>query len=98
LHRDRQRIDGLAAARGRPQGHALLAAEFAHHGAPALRRLSGPGHRHHAARPGNPESQKRLNEIYVKHTGQTFKAIEDALERDKLLTAEMAATSVLWTR
>src|SRR5664280_2143783 len=34
--------------------------------------------------------KKRLNEIYVKHTGQTFKAIEDALERDKFLTAEMA--------
>ena len=31
----------------------------------------------------NPEPQKRLNEIYVKHTGQTYKAIEDALERDK---------------
>jgi ATP-dependent Clp protease protease subunit len=26
----------------------------------------------------------------VKHTGQTYKAIEDALERDKFLTAEMA--------
>ena len=34
--------------------------------------------------------KKRLNEIYVKHTGQTFKAIEDALERDYFLTAEMA--------
>src|SRR4030081_753361 len=34
--------------------------------------------------------KKRLNEIYVKHTGQTFKAIEEALERDKFLTAEMA--------
>src|SRR6267143_376746 len=34
--------------------------------------------------------KKRLNEIYVRHTGQTFKAIEDALERDKFLTAEMA--------
>jgi len=31
-----------------------------------------------------------LNEIYVKHTGQTYKAIEDALERDKFLTSEMA--------
>src|ERR1700730_2754813 len=31
--------------------------------------------------------KKRLNEIYVKHTGQTFKAIEDALERDKVLSA-----------
>jgi len=34
--------------------------------------------------------KKRLNEIYVKHTGQTYKAIEDALERDRFLTAEMA--------
>jgi len=34
--------------------------------------------------------KKRLNEIYVKHTGQTYKAIEDALERDKFLTAEAA--------
>jgi ATP-dependent Clp protease protease subunit len=34
--------------------------------------------------------KKRLNEIYVKHTGQTYKAIEEALERDKFLTAEMA--------
>jgi ATP-dependent Clp protease protease subunit len=34
--------------------------------------------------------KKRLNEIYVKHTGQTYKSIEDALERDKFLTAEDA--------
>ena len=34
--------------------------------------------------------KKRLNEIYVKHTGQSYKAIEDALERDKFLTAEDA--------
>jgi len=34
--------------------------------------------------------KKRLNEIYVKHTGQAYKAIEEALERDKFLTAEMA--------
>ena len=31
--------------------------------------------------------KKRLNEIYVHHTGQPLKAIEDALERDKFLTA-----------
>jgi ATP-dependent Clp protease protease subunit len=35
--------------------------------------------------------KKRLNEIYVKHTGQTLKVVEDALERDKFLTAEGAA-------
>jgi ATP-dependent Clp protease protease subunit len=35
--------------------------------------------------------KKRLNEIYVKHTGQPLKVIEDALERDKSMTSEMAA-------
>ena len=35
--------------------------------------------------------KKRLNEIYVKHTGQPLKKIEDALERDYFLTAEMAS-------
>src|SRR2546422_1448404 len=34
--------------------------------------------------------KKRLNEIYVKHTGQPLKKIEDALERDNFLTGEMA--------
>jgi ATP-dependent Clp protease, protease subunit len=34
--------------------------------------------------------KKRLNEIYVKHTGQPLKRIEDALERDYFLTASMA--------
>ncbi len=34
--------------------------------------------------------KKRLNDIYVHHTGQALKKIEDALERDTFLTAEMA--------
>jgi ATP-dependent Clp protease protease subunit len=34
--------------------------------------------------------KKRLNEIYVKHTGQALKKIEDALERDTFLTASAA--------
>ena len=34
--------------------------------------------------------KKRLNEIYVRHTGQPLKKIEEALERDYFLTAEMA--------
>src|SRR6202023_556202 len=34
--------------------------------------------------------KKRLNEIYVKHTGQPLKKIEDALERDYFLTGQMA--------
>lgn len=34
--------------------------------------------------------KKRLNDIYVKHTGQSLDAVEEALERDKFLTPEMA--------
>ena len=34
--------------------------------------------------------KKRLNDIYVKHTGQPLKKIEDALERDMFLTADGA--------
>ncbi|MBN8920797.1 MAG: ATP-dependent Clp protease proteolytic subunit [Rhizobiales bacterium] len=34
--------------------------------------------------------KKRLNEIYVKHTGQPLKKIEEALERDYFLTADAA--------
>ncbi len=34
--------------------------------------------------------KRRLNEIYVLHTGKDFKAIEAALERDNFLTAEAA--------
>jgi ATP-dependent Clp protease protease subunit len=34
----------------------------------------------------------RLNEIYVKHTGQTLEQIESALERDKFLDAHEAKT------
>lgn len=34
--------------------------------------------------------RKRLNEIYVKHTGQKLKAIEEALERDRFMNPEEA--------
>jgi len=34
--------------------------------------------------------KKRLNEIYVKHTGQTLKKVEAALERDNFMSAEDA--------
>src|SRR5437016_7263448 len=34
--------------------------------------------------------KKRLNDIYVQHTGQSLKKIEDALERDNFLNAEAA--------
>src|SRR5437870_9126221 len=34
--------------------------------------------------------KKRLNEIYVKHTPQSPKKVEDALDRDTFLTADMS--------
>lgn len=34
--------------------------------------------------------KRRLNEIYVHHTGRDYKTIEDALERDNFFTSEAA--------
>lgn len=34
--------------------------------------------------------KRRLNDIYVKHTGQTLDSVEEALERDNFMTADMA--------
>jgi ATP-dependent Clp protease protease subunit len=34
--------------------------------------------------------KRRLNEIYVKHTGNDYAAVEKALERDNFMTAERA--------
>ena len=36
------------------------------------------------------DMRARLNKIYVTHTGQTLRKIEDALERDTFMTAEQA--------
>ncbi|MBN8942386.1 MAG: ATP-dependent Clp endopeptidase proteolytic subunit ClpP [Rhizobiales bacterium] len=36
------------------------------------------------------ELKRRLNEIYVKHTGRTLKEIEEALERDNFMSAAKA--------
>ena len=36
------------------------------------------------------ELKDRLNQIYVKHTGQTLKKVENALERDNFLSPEAA--------
>ena len=35
-------------------------------------------------------SKRRLNEIYVKHTGQDYETIERTLDRDHFMTAEDA--------
>ncbi|HQT59621.1 MAG TPA: ATP-dependent Clp endopeptidase proteolytic subunit ClpP [Acidiphilium sp.] len=36
--------------------------------------------------------RRRLNDIYVTHTGQTLEAIEQALERDRFMSADEAKT------
>ncbi len=36
------------------------------------------------------ELKRRLNEVYVKHTGRSLKEIEDALERDNFMSAQKA--------
>lgn len=36
------------------------------------------------------ELKRRLNQIYVKHTGQTFETVERKLDRDSFMTAEEA--------
>jgi len=36
------------------------------------------------------ELKDRLNQIYVRHTGQTLKKVENALERDNFMTPEAA--------
>lgn len=36
------------------------------------------------------KTRDRLNKIYVKHTGQDLKAIEDAMERDRFMTPQEA--------
>jgi ATP-dependent Clp protease, protease subunit len=38
------------------------------------------------------KTRDRLNKIYVKHTGQDLKTIEDAMERDRFMTPDEAKT------
>jgi ATP-dependent Clp protease, protease subunit len=38
------------------------------------------------------KTRDRLNKIYVRHTGQELKTIEDAMERDRFMTPEEAKT------
>ena len=84
------RVDGLAAAGRRRKGHALPLpnARIMVHQPSGGFQGQATDIMLHAQEILN--RKKRLNEIYVKHTGQTYKAIEDALERDKFLTADMA--------
>ncbi|ODR95421.1 ATP-dependent Clp protease proteolytic subunit [Methyloceanibacter superfactus] len=42
--------------------------------------------------------KRRLNEVYVHHTGQDYETIDKTLDRDYFLTAEEAKLSAWWTR
>ena len=96
----RPAVSTLCVGQAASMGSLLLAAgakdmRFAlpncpHHGSSAVRRVPGPSHRHHGARPGNPEPEETVERDLRPHTGQSLKKIEDAFERDMFLTAEMA--------
>ncbi len=83
-------VDGLAAACRRRARTALALPQRARHAAPALRRLPGPGVGHSAPRRRHSEIKRRLNEIYVKHTGKDYDTIEHTLDRDHFMSAEEA--------
>ncbi len=83
-------VDGVASADGGRKGDAFLAAQQPRHGAPAFGRVSGAGDGYHDPRAETQKLKNRLNEIYVKHTGQTLKKVEAALERDNFMSAEDA--------
>jgi ATP-dependent Clp protease protease subunit len=36
------------------------------------------------------DTKKRLNELYVKHTGKDLKTVTDAMERDNFMTPQQA--------
>ena len=60
------------------------------HGASAVGRLSGPGVRHLIHARHHQALKRRLNEIYVKHTGRDYETIDNTLERDHFMTADQA--------
>ena len=73
------------------QGHALRHAERPHHGAPALRRLPGPGLRHRAPRPGHHQAEAPAErDLCQAHRPGPTKTIERTLDRDHFMTADEA--------
>ena len=73
------------------QGHALRHAERPHHGAPALRRLPGPGFRHRAPRPGHHQDEAPpQRDLRQAHRPRSYETIEKTLDRDHFMTADEA--------
>ena len=71
-------------------GHALRPAQFAHHGASALRRLPGPGVRHPAPRRGHPQDQAAAERDLRPAHRPDYETIERTLDRDHFMSAEEA--------
>ena len=72
-------------------GHALRAAELAHHAAPAVRRLPGPGVRHRAPRRGHRQDEARGSTRSTSSTpGRRYEKIERTLDRDHFMSADEA--------
>ena len=72
------------------EGDAVCAGERPHHGAPAIRRVQGQASDIERHAEDIIKMKRRLNEIYVKHTGQSYETIERTLDRDYFMTAEQA--------
>ena len=82
----------------RPQGHALRHAERPHHGAPAFRRLPGPGLRHRAPRPGHHQDEAPAQRDLRQAHRPDYETIEQTLDRDHFMTADEARDFGLSTR
>ena len=82
---------GLAAARGRREGQALLPAALAHHDSPAERRLPGPGDPTSTSmRARCLKLRERLNEIWRSTRARPVERIERDSDRDNFMDAEAA--------
>ncbi len=77
-------MGSLLLTAGEP-GDAVQLAQQPDHGAPAERRLSGQATDIMIHAEETLKLKKRLNEIYVKHTGRKLKEVENALERDNFM-------------
>ncbi len=78
-------MGSLLLAAGAP-GKAVLAAQFANHDPPAVGGAQGQATDIEIQAREILALRARLNEIYVRHTGQSLEVIQNAVERDKFLS------------
>ena len=73
-----------------PQGHAFRHAERPDHGSPAFGGFQGQASDIERHAQDIIKLKRRLNEVYVKHTGKDYETIEKTLDRDHFMTADEA--------